>query len=107
MNAHGTKMAVTANNVANVNTDEFKNSRALIEEGQTPESVRVTIGKEDTPGPIATQYEDGGFVEKELSNVDIAKEMTATIPTQRGYEANAKAIRTEDEMLGTVIDMVA
>lgn len=107
MTAHGTKMAVTANNVANVNTDEFKSSRALIEEGQVPESVRVSISKDETQGPLVTESRNGETVETELSNTDIARELTSTIPTQRGYEANARTIRTQDEMLGTVIDMVA
>ena len=34
LKAFGTKMEVTANNVANVNSDEFKKSRATLKEGE-------------------------------------------------------------------------
>lgn len=41
----------------------------------------------------------------EHSNVDLAREITGTIPLQRGYEANLKMIQTEDEMLGNLLDI--
>ncbi|OHD58528.1 MAG: flagellar basal-body rod protein FlgF [Spirochaetes bacterium GWF1_49_6] len=45
-----------------------------------------------------------GFVEK--SNVNPVWEMTRMIEIQRLYEANQKAIQTEDEMLNKVINQV-
>jgi len=42
----------------------------------------------------------------EHSNVDMAREITGTIPLQRGYEANLKVIQTEDEMLGSLLDIM-
>ncbi|MBW2304960.1 MAG: flagellar hook protein FlgE [Deltaproteobacteria bacterium] len=42
----------------------------------------------------------------EQSNVELAKEITDTIPLQRGYEANIKTIKTQDEMLGTILDIL-
>lgn len=107
MKALGTKTAVTANNVANVNTDEFKKSRALLEEADAGQGVRVSISKVATEGPIAFEQGEDGLVQQELSNVNMAEELVSTIPTQRAYEANARTIRTEDEMMGTVIDMIA
>ena len=106
LNAHGVKIGVTANNVANVNTEEFKKSRAVLEEGVNGH-VTVEISRVDTPGPIVTEIEDGERVEKELSNVDLAEEITQTIPTQRGYEANLAMIKTRDEMLDHIIDIIA
>jgi flagellar hook protein FlgE len=35
----------------------------------------------------------------EMSNVDLAEEFTDMIVTQRGHQANARTIRTSDEML--------
>ena len=107
MRALGTKTAVTSNNVANVNTDEFKKSRALLEEAEKNQGVRVSIDKIETEGPITFEEGENGLTERELSNVDMAEELVSTIPTQRGYEANAKAIQTADQMMGTVIDMIA
>ncbi len=38
----------------------------------------------------------------ELSNVDLAKEFSDMIVTQRGFDANARTITTSDEMLQTI-----
>ena len=45
---------------------------------------------------------DGGYMNSgvlEGSNVDLAKEFTDMITTQRGFQANSKVITTSDEML--------
>lgn len=105
LSSFGTQMNVTANNVANVNTDGFKRSRTVLEEGQNG-SVTPRVEKINTPGPVVQEGLESGET-RELSNVDIAKEITDTIPTQRGYEANLKVVQTMDEMLGKVIDMKA
>jgi len=105
LQAFGTQMAVSANNVANVETDEFKRSRAVIEEGAN-EAVKVDIQQIDEPGPIVVEYRGAETVKRELSNVDLGEELPRTIPTQRGYEANIKVFQTKDEMLGTIVDLI-
>jgi len=105
LRAHGDKMAVTANNIANVNTDEFKKSRATLNEGSNGD-VEVDIERIDSPGHPVSEEINGQTVEKELSNVDLAEEIPQTIPTQRGYEANLTTIKTRDEMLGTILDIM-
>ena len=105
LQAFGTKMSVTANNVANVSSDGFKKSRAVLEEGRG-DAVTVDIQKIDTPGPLVQDTRGTEPVERELSNVDLAEELPRTIPTSRGYEANIEVVRTRDEMLGTVIDLL-
>jgi flagellar basal-body rod protein FlgC len=102
--AFGKKMGVTSNNIANVNTDGFKKSRAVLNEGLNGE-VKADIERIDTPGPIHTVIQDGVATEKEMSNVDLTEEIPEMLPTQRGYEANLKAIKTQDEMLGTLINL--
>ena len=44
-----------------------------------------------------------GFLEQ--SNVDISKEFTDLIVTQRGFQANTKIVTTVDELLQEVINM--
>ena len=105
LNAFGEKMAVTANNVANVETEEFKKSRAVMVEGSNGE-VEVNVEKVDEPGPTRTEIEEGQMVEKEMSNVDLAEEIPQTMIAQRGYEANLATVKTEDEMVGTLIDVM-
>lgn len=41
----------------------------------------------------------------EQSNVDVAKEIIDTILIQKGFQANLKVIKTEDEMLGSLLDI--
>ncbi len=103
--AFGTKMAVSANNVANVRSDDFKRSRALFSQGQN-DAVKVDISTVDTGGPVEARMVDGQTVVQEFSNTDLAEEFTDQIITQRAFEANVRAIQTEDEMLGTLVDIV-
>ena len=105
LKAYGIKMGVTANNVANVESEAFKKSRAVLREGRQG-GVEVDIERIDTPGPIITEIEKGEVVKIELSNVDLAEEIPQSIVAQRSYEANLKTIQTQDEILESVIDII-
>jgi len=99
------KMAVVSNNVANINTDGFKKSRATLKEGQNG-GVELSIQKVDTPGsPIP--HEEGSRVQtEETSNVDLAEEMVQMALAQRGHEANQKSLEAQNELRGTILDIV-
>jgi flagellar basal-body rod protein FlgC len=103
--AFGTKMGVTANNVANVETEGFKKSEATLVEG-SEKNVEVEITQPDIPGPVFADVTNGQLTEKEMSNVDLTEEIPQTILAQRGYEANLTTLRTQDEMLKSVIDII-
>ena len=103
--AFGTKMGVTANNIANVETEEFKKSTATLVEGPKG-NVEVEITQPDIPGPVVVDGADGQLTEKKMSNVDLAEEIPQTIVAQRGYEANLATIRTQDEILKSIIDII-
>ena len=105
LEAIGKKLGVTADNIANYESEGFKKNRALIVEGQKGDVV-VEIQKVNSPGPRVTDNVDGKPVERELSNVDLAEEIPQTISLQRGHEANIKAIETQEEMLGSLLDIV-
>ena len=105
LKAFDKKTGVTANNVANVKSEEFKKSRAVLTEGAQKE-VRVEIEKIETPGPIVSEIEDGKVVEKELSNVDLVEEIPQTIITQRSFEANLKSIQAQEETLDRLFDII-
>ena len=98
------KLNVTANNVANANTDGFKKQSALLSEGDNG-GVIVEIDEIDTPGYPKETVADGEVVESESSNVDLAEALTETIPTQAGYDANLKVIQTEADMLDTLLNL--
>ena len=67
---------------------------------QTANSGAPVVGTPDTGGFGSTV---GG--ELEMSNVDLATEMTNMITAERGYQANSRVISTADEMLGTLVSM--
>ncbi|MCJ7541059.1 MAG: flagellar basal body protein [Desulfobacterales bacterium] len=106
LNAFGTKMAVSANNVANIESEGFKKSRADLTEGVNS-TVEVEVTQIDSPGNIIFEPDNTGqMVEKELSNVDLTEEIPQTMIAQRGYEANLKYIKIQDELIGSVIDIL-
>ncbi len=99
------KMDVTANNIANVNTDEFKKSRVNLEEGPYG-GVTAQVQEINTPGMPKETIRDDQVVEVESSNVDLAEELTEMIPTQAGYSANLKTVQVEEQMIGALLDVV-
>ena len=42
----------------------------------------------------------------EQSNVDLGEELTQTMVAQRGYEANLKALKAQDDTLGSALDIL-
>jgi len=99
------KIESTANNTANLETDEFKKTRVTLEENE-PAGVTVTLQKINTPGPQVYEETEEGLTLVEKSNVDLAQEMTDLTVTQRSWQAMTKTIQTQDEMLGTILDIV-
>ena len=105
LGAYEKKLNVTADNIANVNTDGFKKSRAVLQEGN-PSGVVVSISRVNTPGsPILPP--DGTGEIRESSNVDLAEEIVDLHTTKYGFQANLKTLKTEDEMLGSLFDILA
>ena len=43
---------------------------------------------------------------RELSNVELAEELPEMIMVRHGYSANLEAVKAQDDMLGTVLDIV-
>ena len=101
--AFSKKMNVTANNVANVNTDGFKKSRTTIRQG-TAGSVEAIVDQVNTPGPIKQVSDNGVMREVEGSNVDLVEEFGETVITKTAYKANLKTIAAYDELLGSLLD---
>lgn len=104
LQAYTTKLGVTADNIANVNTDEFKKSRATLKEGINGD-VQVDINRVNTPGRSYQNLEGDQLVEKEGSNVSLEEEVPEMMVTQRTYEANLKVLQTQNKMLGTLLDI--
>jgi len=105
LHAFSKQMAVSANNVANAFSDDFKKSRAIITEGQNGQ-VETTITKINTPGPLVEDPLSETGELKELSNTDIAEELVNQIMIEQGFKANAKVIKTYEETIGSIVDLL-
>jgi flagellar basal-body rod protein FlgC len=106
LRAYQSKLGVTADNIVNVKTPKFKKSRAILKEG-TNGGVQVNIKHINTPGLRYQAIEGGQPVEKESSNVYLDEEIPKMIVTQRTYEANLKMLQTQNEMLGSLLDIIS
>jgi flagellar hook protein FlgE len=104
LNALTTKFASNANNIANSNSVGYKATRVTLS-ANSGGGVTAEVSKDDSPGPLAIDGGGGAGATLEMSNVNLAEEMVGMIVTQRSYEANVKAIKTSDEMLGTLLDL--
>ena len=106
LKAFGQNMGITANNIANVNTDGYKKSRAVFEEGRHGE-VEVREQRIDTPGaPMSPPGKDEAAA-RESSNVALEEEIPELITSVYGFRANLKTMQAQDEMLGRLLDTVA
>jgi len=102
LNALGKKQATSANNIANSQSDGFKKSRVVLEEGEKG-TVTTKTQAINTPGTMINQP-DGTLTE--TSNVDLATEVTGMIPTKHAYQANLKALQTTAEMEKSTLDLI-
>lgn len=123
MDAHSRGMAVTAHNLANVNTAGFEPQRAAYATGPQGRGVRLdgVFQGSGLAGAVDRSAAGGLSGSAPLSSAafglvpeavrpgatDPAREMTQMISTQRGYEANARIVRSGEAMLGTLLDMKA
>lgn len=80
-----------AQNVANVNTDGYIPRQTTISETQNG-STQANTKQADSNG-------------SERSQTDLSKEITDQISIEKIAASNVQAIRTQDEMLGSLLDM--
>lgn len=98
----GKKLSSTAGNVANVNTDGYKKKVSTIVEDDKglPE---LSLKESDSPGALV---QESGVL-RETSNVDLVEEFPQMIVTQRGYEANIKALVVQEDLDRATLDILA
>jgi flagellar hook protein FlgE len=92
-------LAVSANNVANVNTPGFKASEAVgtaLAGGGVSTAVRPTRAAPDEIGNLDGSYTIG-------SNTDLVHELVSRSVAVAAYRANLSAIRSEDQMTRTLL----
>jgi len=87
LTALGVRQSVTANNIANINTPDFKAS--------------YTVMKENNEGGVTASVVRGE------DNVEISKEAVDMLETVNGYKANLKTLQVQDQMGKDLIDMLS
>ena len=90
--AHQTMMNNNANNIANVNTDGF-----------IPNDTKMSDNGNSVSAHTRQANDDGSL----HSQTDLAKEIPKQINIESATSANVTAIRTQDEMLGSLLDIKA
>lgn len=109
MQANQLRVDVSANNVANVNTDGFKASTV-----QTTDSAYINdIGQgtqvsatyaPSRPGPVTPAASGSGMVEQ--SNTELATEATSQMAAQSAYGFNVSMLKTANDMVKNVLDIM-
>lgn len=88
-----TYMNNSASNVANANTD-----------GYIPRNTTISETSNGSTKADTTLAASNGNT---MSQTDLTKEITDQISIEKVSEANVQAIRTQDEMLGSLLDIKA
>lgn len=92
--SHQTFMNNDAANVANVNTDRYVPKNTVIEEADSQGATKAVSSKATDIG-------------SEKSQTNLTKEITDQITIENVTAANVEAIRTQDKMLGSLLDLKA
>jgi len=87
LQAFNKSQQVTAHNVANLNTDEFKASRATFQENGNGGVNATVSGTQDT--------------------VDISREAVNLLSNTAGFKANLKVLKAADEMTKELLSIKA
>lgn len=85
MMAHIAWMNTNANNIANVNTADFSASSTTIQ-AQDINSLQAVSNVSE-------------------SGTDLAKDLSEQIPIEKGFSAQVSAIKTQEEMIGSLLDI--
>ncbi|MDD2365680.1 MAG: flagellar basal body protein [Desulfuromonadaceae bacterium] len=87
LNSFSTSQAITANNLANLNTDGFKASKAVFQENVTSGVTVTSLSTDDT--------------------VDISREAANLILNSQGFKANLEVLKTSIEMSKEILSIKA
>lgn len=87
MQAASTRLNVSAHNVANADTPNFQ--RQVVHQSQETAGVVASVGKSEEIG------------------VDLAAELVEQQAASYAYKANLRTIRTQEELMGSLLDVKA
>ncbi|MBJ6725039.1 flagellar basal body rod C-terminal domain-containing protein [Geomesophilobacter sediminis] len=84
--ASGIQQGVIANNVANLGTSNFRASKAVLQTSKA--GVRATVAQG-------------------TESVDVSREAVGMVNNRRYFSANVKVVKTTDDMIKALLDVMA
>jgi flagellar hook protein FlgE len=95
LRAHELMFSSAANNIANVNTADFR-----------AKSVQLAANPAGGVDVAAVSDRRSGDVPQGFADVDLAEETVTTIVAQLGYTASARVLKAHAELSGALIDVL-
>ena len=105
LQAASLKSKVGANNLANANTDGFQKQQVTTQAGTY--GIEVKVEKVSASEALNSSYAGSEKITNERSNVEVAEELIQVKVAQNLFDANAKTIQTQDNLLGRILDIQA
>ncbi len=101
MRAHQRRLAVSAHNTANLQTDAFERQRITARERPTGGVQTHLDTVELSPEARQLARTVGGA----QNNVDLAAETVERIASREGFKSNARTLRTQDRLMVSLLDL--
>jgi flagellar hook-associated protein FlgK len=101
MNAASAMLGTAAANIANVDTPGYQPRRVNLATG--PDGTGVVVDSVTFDSTAASPVDAGGH---QSSGVDLATELVNVDRAKFLYDANAMVVRTADQMLGGLLDVL-
>lgn len=105
MQAASLQLKVSANNIANSNTDGFQKQQVVTQAGTY--GVEVKVEKIGATGSQNNLDNNIGKIMTERSSVDVVEELIEMKAAKNLFEANLKALYTQNNLLGRILDVMA
>ena len=97
-------LGASAHNIANAQTENFKRTQVTLEESSAG-GVIVSLSQDNRPGPQLPTGDDP-FTFRQGSNVELEEELIHTLEATNIIEANLASLRTQDKVLGSLLDII-
>ena len=103
LQAASLQLRASANNIANSDTDGYQKQQVTTQAGTYGVEVKVEkVGVAEAPTSATGNLEKGA---NQRSNVDLADELIELKAAKNLFEANAKTLQTQENMLGRILDI--